>query len=53
MEFEIGQMFEGRYPPDTALWCTLHSAHIVKNGASDWRIEALSTPTDEEMQSIK
>lgn len=28
-EFEIGQVFEGRYPPEAAQWCNRNKAHIV------------------------
>ena len=53
MEFELGQIFGGRYPPEAARWCELHSARMVKDGASNWRIEAIPAPTDEELQSSK
>lgn len=28
MEFQIGQVFDGEYPPEAALWCNENGAHI-------------------------
>jgi hypothetical protein len=53
MEFEIGQTFEGRYPPEAARWCNLNRATIVQNGVTGWRIEAIPPPTDVELQAAK
>lgn len=32
MEFYIGQTFDGKYPPEAAIWCNKNNAHIEKNG---------------------
>jgi hypothetical protein len=32
MEFYIGQIFEGAYPPEAALWCNSNNAHIEDTG---------------------
>lgn len=31
MEFYIGQIFEGGYPPQAAIWCNENNAHIEEN----------------------
>ena len=31
-EFYIGQIFEGEYPPEAALWCNENNAHIEEQG---------------------
>jgi len=34
MEFQIGQVFNGLYPPEAACWCNANNAHIEEdNGA--------------------
>lgn len=30
MEYFIGQKFEGKYPPQAAVWCNRNNAHIEK-----------------------
>jgi hypothetical protein len=32
MDFYIGQTFEGKYPPQAAVWCNRNNAHIEKQG---------------------
>lgn len=32
MEFQIGQIFEGEYPPEAAVWCNENKAYIEKRG---------------------
>jgi hypothetical protein len=32
MEFYIGKTFEGKYPPEAAIWCNSNNAHIEKTG---------------------
>ncbi|MDR3117604.1 MAG: hypothetical protein LBT98_03470 [Puniceicoccales bacterium] len=53
MEFEIGQKFGGKYPPEVAEWCGRNGVRIVRDGASGWRIEAMPTPTVEELSAAK
>ena len=48
--FEIGQTFEGRYPPEAAAWCNNHNAYIVKRGTT-YVIEEVPAPTPEEIQA--
>lgn len=30
MNFEIGQIFEGEYPPEAAVWCTTHGDRWIE-----------------------
>ena len=30
MNYKIGQIFEGIYPPEAAVWCNANNAHIEK-----------------------
>jgi hypothetical protein len=53
MKFEIGQIFEGRYPPEVACWCELHSARMVRHGAGGWIVELAPQPTDGERDGLK
>ena len=33
MNYKIGQIFKGTYPPEAAIWCNANNAHIeVKDG---------------------
>ena len=54
-EFEIGQVFEGRYPSKAAQWCNKNKAHIVDitpegESKSIYRIVANKTPS---MEAVK
>lgn len=38
MEYHIGQVFIGKYPPDAAIWATNHNARIDKTGENEYTI---------------
>ena len=53
MTFEIGQIFEGKYPPEVALWCNENNAYINEidtlDGVHRFQIVAIPAPTPEEI----
>lgn len=50
MSFYIGQTFEGKYPPEVAVWCNQNNCRIKKDG--NLRIiEAIPEPTPEELEA--
>ena len=53
MIFEIGQIFEGKYPPEVAIWCNENNAYIEEiepqNGHRRFQIVAIPEPTAEEL----
>ena len=53
MTFEIGQIFEEKYPPEVALWCNENNAYIEeieqKNGHRRFQVVAIPEPTAEEL----
>lgn len=56
MEFEIGQIFEGEYPPEAAFWCNDCGDRYIKeiepqNGVLRFQIVAVPEPTDNELAS--
>lgn len=56
MEFEIGQIFEGEYPPEAAFWCNDCGDRYIKeiepqNGVLRFQIVAVPEPTDDELAS--
>lgn len=56
MEFEIGQIFEGEYPPEAAFWCNDCGDRYIKeiepqNGVLRFQIVAVPEPTDDERAS--
>ena len=55
MTFEIGQVFEGEYPPEVALWCGENNAHIEEieafDGVRQFKIVANPEPTKEEIEA--
>lgn len=56
MEFEIGQIFEGEYPPEAAFWCNDHGDRYIKeiepqNGVLRFQIVAVPEPTDDALAS--
>ncbi|MDR2030208.1 MAG: hypothetical protein LBP65_01940 [Puniceicoccales bacterium] len=53
MEFELGQIFSGKYPPEAALWCGRNNCTIVRDGTTGWRIEAIPPPTEDEQKAAK
>lgn len=56
MEFEIGQIFEGEYPPEAAFWCNDCGDRYIKeiepqNGVLRFQIVAAPEPTDDALAS--
>lgn len=54
MGFEIGQIFEGEYPPEAAFWCNDHGDRYIKevesqNGVRCFQIVVVPEPTNEEL----
>lgn len=54
MEFSIGKIFEGEYPPEAAVWCNaVGEAYIQeiepKGGVRRFQIVKTPEPTDEEL----
>ena len=52
MEFYIGQIFEGKYPPEAAAWCNRNSAYIER-ATSGYEIKAIPEATLEELKEAK
>lgn len=52
--YEIGQIFEGEYSPEVALWCNENNAYIEEieavEGVRQFKIVAIPEPTVEELQ---
>lgn len=46
LEFEIGQIFDGIYPPEAAIWCNQNGAYIEKQENDIYEIKAIPEPTD-------
>lgn len=56
MDFYIGQIFEGKYPPEAAVWCNVNNAFIDKTGEHLYEIKAIpepSAPTYEEIDRLR
>ena len=56
MEFEIGQIFEGEYPPEAAFWCNDCGDRYIKeiepqNGVLRFQIVAIPDSTAEEIEA--
>lgn len=45
MDFYIGQIFEGIYPPEAAIWCNQNNAYIEEIGERRYEIKAIPEPT--------
>lgn len=52
MEFSIGQSFEGKYPPEAAVWCNENNAYIKADGSS-YTIVAIPEPELPELKATK
>ena len=52
MEFQIGQIFEGEYPPEAAVWCNENGAYIEAR-EDGYVIVAIREPTLEEAKAGK
>lgn len=51
MEYYIGQIFDGKYPPEAAVWCNANNAYIEVIGDHRYEIKAIPpapAPTKEE-----
>ena len=48
MDFYIGQLFVGTYPPEAAEWCNKNNAYITKQG-EEYIISSVPQPTKEEL----
>ena len=55
--YEIGQIFEGIYPPEAAIWCNENNAFITEleseNDTRIFQIQEVPSPTLEEVKNIK
>ena len=55
-EYYIGQIFEGKYPPEAAVWCNANNAHIEVIGDHRYEIKAIPpapAPTKEEQEQAR
>lgn len=52
MEFSIGQIFEGEYPPEAAAWCNRNRAYIERTDKG-YEIKAVPEPTLDEIRVAK
>ena len=52
MKFSIGQSFEGKYPPEAAVWCNKNNAYIIKEN-NKFIIKAIPEPSLEELKKNK
>ena len=56
VEFYIGQVFEGTYPPEAAIWCNENNAFIDVIGNHKYEIKAVPeppAPTYEEINALR
>lgn len=56
MNYKIGQVFEGIYPPEVAVWCNLNNAHIELVGDNFTIVENAPDPeptTEEKVQALE
>lgn len=57
MNFEIGQIFEGKYPPEAAAWCNEHGHcsinKVVVEGKAAYQIVTEPEPSLDELKTIK
>lgn len=56
-KFEIGQKFNGVYPPEAAMWCNANNSHITeitKDGAKEQTFEIVANepPAVEEIKKV-
>ena len=55
-EFYIGQIFEGVYPPEAAIWCNANNAYIDEIGERRYEIKEIPeppAPTKEEIKKMR
>lgn len=56
MEFYIGQIFEGSYPPAAAVWCNQNHAYIDAIGLKRYEIKEVPpapAPTKEQIKQLR
>ena len=56
MEYYIGQIFDGIYPPMAAVWCNQNNAYIEKIDGNRYEIKAIPpapAPTKEEQEKAR
>lgn len=56
MDFYIGQIFDGIYPPEAAIWCENNNAYIEDLGDKRYEIKAIpepTPPTNEEISKMR
>lgn len=58
MSFEIGQIFDGDYPPEAASWCNYHGDRWIEeiepvDGVRRFQIVKAPDPTPEEIEAKK
>lgn len=56
MTFEIGQIFEEKYPPEVAIWCGENNAYVEEieptaEGVRRFQIVGVPEPTAEELEA--
>lgn len=49
MTFTIGQTFEGKYPPEAALWCNERCDCYIQQVSDGYQIVKIPEPTDDEL----
>ena len=55
-EFYIGEIFDGIYPPEAAIWCNTHNAFIEQIGDRRYEIKEIPpapAPTKEEIKQMR
>lgn len=55
-EYYIGQIFEGKYPPEAAVWCNTNNAYIEVIGDHRYEIKAIPpapAPTREDVEQMR
>lgn len=55
-EYYIGQIFEGNYPPEAAIWCNANNAYIEVVGDHRYEIKAVPpapAPTKDDIKKMR
>lgn len=52
-EYHIGQIFEGKYPPEAAIWCNKNNAYIEKIADNRYEIKEVPAPSEAEINAGK
>jgi hypothetical protein len=53
MNFEIGQIFRGVYPPEAAEWCNSNGARMAPVAGGGFAIEKIQEPGEAELKEFK